>query len=110
MSNEGTCLAPASSRGRLSVRASTPPVNSREFRVPPDARHRHHQTAEKLGIEGMSSHSFRRSAPTAAHQAGLNLREVAEISGHRSLAALERYLDQDAAREKAEAARSLLVR
>ena len=34
--------------------------------------------AEKLGIEGMSSHSFRRSAPTAAHQAGLNLREVAE--------------------------------
>ena len=66
--------------------------------------------AEKLGIEGMSSHSFRPSAPAAAHQAGLNLREVAEISGHRSLAALERYLDQDAAREKAEAARSLLVR
>jgi hypothetical protein len=34
---------------------------------------------------------------------------VAEISGHRSLAALERYLDQDAAREKAEAARNLLL-
>ncbi len=65
--------------------------------------------AEKVGIEGVSSHSFRRSALTAAHQAGLSLREVAEISGHRSLAALERYLDQDAAREKAEAARSLLV-
>jgi integrase/recombinase XerD len=65
--------------------------------------------AEKVGISGVSSHSFRRSALTAAHQAGLSLREVAEISGHRSLAALERYLDQDAAREKAEAARSLLV-
>jgi len=65
--------------------------------------------AEKVGIEGVSSHSFRRSALTAAHQAGLSLREVAEISGHRSLTALERYLDQDAAREKAEAARSLLV-
>jgi integrase/recombinase XerD len=65
--------------------------------------------AEKVGIEGVSSHSFRRSALTAAHQAGLSLREVAEISGHRSLAALEKYLDQDAAREKAEAARSLLV-
>ena len=65
--------------------------------------------AEKVGIEGVSSHNFRRSALTAAHQAGLSLREVAEISGHRSLAALERYLDQDAAREKAEAARSLLV-
>jgi hypothetical protein len=37
------------------------------------------------------------------------LREVAEISCHRSLDAPERYLDQDAAREKAEAARSLLV-
>ena len=58
----------------------------------------------------MSSHSFRRSALTAAHLAGMSLRdEVAEISGHRSLAALERYLDQDAAREKAEAARALLV-
>jgi site-specific recombinase XerD len=44
--------------------------------------------AEKVGIEGVSSHSFRRSALTAAHQAGLSLREVAEISGHRSLAAL----------------------
>jgi len=55
------------------------------------------------------SHTIRRSALTAAHAAGLSLREVAEISGHRSLAALEKYLDQDAAREKAEAARSLLV-
>lgn len=65
--------------------------------------------AAKLGIEGVSSHSFRRSALTAAHQSGLSLREVAEISGHKSLGALERYLDQDAAREKAEAARGLLV-
>ena len=39
----------------------------------------------------------------------MSSREVAEISGHRSLAALERYLDQDAAREKAEAARGLLL-
>jgi integrase/recombinase XerD len=62
-----------------------------------------------VGIEGMLSHSFRRSALTAAHQAGLSLREVAEISGHRSLASLEKYLDQDAAREKADAARGLLI-
>jgi integrase/recombinase XerD len=65
--------------------------------------------ADRVGIEGVSSHSFRRSALTAAHQAGLSLREVAEISGHKSLGALERYLDQDAARERAEAARGLLV-
>jgi integrase/recombinase XerD len=65
--------------------------------------------ADKVGISGVSSHSFRRSALTAAHQAGLSLREVAEISGHQSLAALERYLDQDTAREKAEGARGLLL-
>jgi hypothetical protein len=58
----------------------------------------------------VSSHSFRCSALTAALHAGLSLRdEAAEISGHRRLAALERYLDQDAAREKSEAARILLV-
>ena len=66
--------------------------------------------AAACGLAGVSSHSFRRSALTAAHQAGLSLREVAEISGHQSLAALEKYLDQDSAREKAEAARGLLIR
>lgn len=65
--------------------------------------------AATVGVEGVSSHSFRRSALTAAHQSGLSLREVAAISGHQSLAALERYLDQDAAREKADAARGLLL-
>jgi integrase/recombinase XerD len=65
--------------------------------------------ATSCGFDGVSSHSFRRSALTAAHQAGLSLRDVAEISGHQSLAALERYLDQDAAKEKAEAARGLLL-
>jgi hypothetical protein len=50
-----------------------------------------------------------RAPASAAHQVGLSLREVAEISGHRSLAALERYLDQDFACDKAEAARGLLV-
>ena len=65
--------------------------------------------AAKVGAAGVTSHSFRRSALTAAHQAGLSLREVAAISGHQSLAALERYLDQDAAREKADAARGLLL-
>lgn len=65
--------------------------------------------AKALGLQGVSSHSFRRSTLTAAHSAGLSLREVAEISGHQSLAALEKYLDQDAAKEKAEAARGILL-
>jgi len=66
--------------------------------------------AAAVGVAGVTSHSFRRSALTAAHQAGMSLREVAEVSGHHSLAALERYLDQDAAKEKANAARGLLFR
>jgi hypothetical protein len=37
--------------------------------------------AEKVGIAGVSSHSFHRSALNTTHQAGLSLREVAEISG-----------------------------
>jgi hypothetical protein len=37
------------------------------------------------------------------------LREVAQISDHQSLTSLEKYLDQDAAREKADAARGLLI-
>ena len=64
--------------------------------------------AEGLGLKGISSHSFRRSALTIAHAEGRSLREVAVISGHQSLAALEKYLDQDAARVKAEAARGLM--
>ena len=64
--------------------------------------------AKAARFSGVSSHSFRRSALTAAHAAGLSLREVSEISGHSSLAALEKYLDQDAAKERAEGARGLL--
>lgn len=64
--------------------------------------------ADRLGLERVSSHSFRRSALTAAHQAGLPLRVLAELSGHQSLASLQRYLDADAARAQAEEARGLL--
>ena len=65
--------------------------------------------AAVVGVVGVSSHSFRRSAATAAHAAGLSLREVAQMTGHQSLAALERYLDADTAQQKAEAARGLLL-
>jgi integrase/recombinase XerD len=64
--------------------------------------------ATSCGLQGVSSHSLRRSALTAAHQAGLPLRAVAQISGHRSLAALEAYIDAGAHQEQAEAARALL--
>lgn len=67
--------------------------------------------AENVRLAALWRHSCRRSALTSVHQAGLSMWEVVEISGHRSLAARERYLDQDqhAAREKAEVTLSLLV-
>lgn len=64
--------------------------------------------AQSAGIDGVSSHSLRRSALTAAHQAGLPLRALAELSGHRSMASLQRYLDEDQARLAADQARGLL--
>jgi integrase/recombinase XerD len=65
--------------------------------------------ADRCGISGVSSHSFRRSALTAAHASGLSLSECAALSGHQSLAALERYLDAGVAQAKADAARGLLL-
>ena len=46
----------------------------------------------KIGLEGVSTHSFRRTALTRMSDAGVPLRHIQEISGHRTLAALERYL------------------
>lgn len=46
----------------------------------------------KVGLEGVSTHSFRRTALTRMSDAGVPLRHIQEISGHRTLAALERYL------------------
>lgn len=50
------------------------------------------QTCLKLEIEGVSTHSFRRTALTRMSDAGVPLRHIQAISGHRTLAALERYL------------------
>ena len=48
---------------------------------------------KKLDIEGVSTHSFRRSALTAASDKGVPLRVIQSISGHSSLEMLQRYLD-----------------
>lgn len=48
---------------------------------------------ERVGLEGVSTHSFRRTALTQMHNAGVPMRHIQSISGHRTLAALSRYLD-----------------
>lgn len=48
-----------------------------------------------IGMEGCSTHSFRRSALTHLLEEGWNMREIMNISGHTSLASLQKYLDAD---------------
>ena len=47
----------------------------------------------QIGLEGVSTHSLRRSALTQASSAGVPLRVIQFISGHGSLEQLQRYLD-----------------
>ena len=56
---------------------------------------------KKLGIEGASTHSFRRSALTAASSAGIPVRHIQALSGHSSLDMLQRYIDVSDSQKKA---------
>lgn len=51
------------------------------------------QACDRLGLKGISTHSFRRTALTRMHAAGVPLRTIQRISGHSSLAALSVYLE-----------------
>ena len=48
---------------------------------------------EHVGITGVSTHSFRRTALTQMSNAGIPLRVIQELSGHRNLEQLQRYLE-----------------
>ncbi len=50
-------------------------------------------TFESLGIEGASTHSFRRTALTMMSNARIPLRVIQEVSGHRTLDELQKYLE-----------------
>ncbi len=50
----------------------------------------------RADIEGASTHSCRRTALTIMHRNNVPLRVIQEISGHRSLEQLQRYLEVDA--------------
>ncbi|MBD0390412.1 MAG: tyrosine-type recombinase/integrase, partial [Nostoc sp. C3-bin3] len=48
---------------------------------------------KQAGVIGVSTHSFRRTALTQMSNAGIPLRVIQEISGHRNLEQLQRYLE-----------------
>ena len=53
------------------------------------------RTCARLGLEGVSTHSFRRSLATAAVRRGVALNVVQQITGHKSLGSLGHYLEAD---------------
>ncbi|MEP0924829.1 site-specific integrase [Leptolyngbya sp. ST-U4] len=50
------------------------------------------EICHRLGFEGVSTHSFRRTALTQMSNSGIPLKHIQNISGHKTLASLERYL------------------
>jgi len=54
------------------------------------------KTFDWIGIDGASTHSFRRTRLTRLHvDEGWSLREIMDISGHKSIVSLQQYLDTD---------------
>jgi integrase/recombinase XerD len=48
---------------------------------------------DQLGLEHVSTHSFRRSAINRMREAGVKLEAIQKVSGHRSLDGLSHYLE-----------------
>jgi integrase/recombinase XerD len=51
------------------------------------------KACQRVGIVGASTHSFRRTALTQMSNAGVPLRVIQEVSGHRNLEQLQKYLE-----------------
>lgn len=51
------------------------------------------EACARVGIEGVSTHSFRRTALTMMSDTGIPLRIIQEVSGHRTLDELQKYLE-----------------
>jgi integrase/recombinase XerD len=60
---------------------------------PEAASHILAEACSRVGLEGFSTHSFRRTALTQMSNAGIPLRVIQKLSGHRSLAVLQEYLE-----------------
>jgi integrase/recombinase XerD len=51
------------------------------------------KACKRIGLEGVSSHSFRRTSLTIMSDSGIPLRVIQAISGHRNLSQLQEYLE-----------------
>lgn len=67
------------------------------------------RACERVDIEGVSTHSFRRTTLSALSRQGIPLRVIQEISGHCSLDELYKYLEVDEALVKGAIAHLSLI-
>ena len=51
------------------------------------------EACRRVGIEGASTHSFRRTALTQMSNSGIPLRVIQQVSGHLTLSELQKYLE-----------------
>jgi len=70
-----------------------PGKNQRDYLHPDSVGWLLRRACDRIGLEGVSTHSFRRTALTQMSRAGIPLRTIQEISGHRSLDELYKYLE-----------------
>jgi integrase/recombinase XerD len=70
-----------------------PGRNGRAHLHPDSASHLLRKACQRIGLEGVSTHSFRRTALTQLSNAGIPLRVIQQISGHRTLDELYKYLE-----------------
>lgn len=52
-------------------------------------------TCDALGLQGVSTHSFRRSFATGALRRGVSMPAIQRVTGHQSLGSLGHYLEAD---------------
>jgi integrase/recombinase XerD len=87
---------------RSILQAYTPPKkgeylfpgrNGRAHLHPDSASHILRKACQRIGLEGVSTHSFRRTALTQLSNASIPLRVIQQISGHRTLDELYKYLE-----------------
>jgi integrase/recombinase XerD len=70
-----------------------PGRNGRAHLHPDSASHILRKACQRIELEGVSTHSFRRTALTRLSNEGIPLRVIQQISGHRTLDELYKYLE-----------------
>jgi len=85
-------IVPLSSRAILVLNAIPRSIDGRAFPISEEAlKHGFTRLCQRAGIENLHFHDLRHEATSRLFEKGLNLMEVASITGHKTLQMLQRY-------------------